>query len=251
LWKQIQFKKVQQRSTNYQKWGRKRKRRDSMGELSFSLLFVAKMPRRAIGRHVAVLPTATAATSPPLNSAGLAGRASPAELEAHRRWRPEGRVGPETRTARQPLPPRWRRPWSVGASRPLGSSPVSRQTAFAKSFRIGYHVCVSRTCRRRRRRRVTNYRRAARSTKSRACFPSWLSVSSMRTDPCHGEKRERRERVSVPHATWRDVTRTRACVLRRTRLKSLICRVRRRSFALPSYAEEQGRKQIEDRSNEN
>jgi len=76
-----------------------------MGELSFSLLFVAKMPRRAIGRHVAVLPTATAATSPPLNSAGLAGRSSPAELEAHRRWRPEGRVGPETRTARQPLPP--------------------------------------------------------------------------------------------------------------------------------------------------
>lgn len=55
------------------------------------------------------------------------------------------RVGSGRRRAlhRQPLP-RWRRPWNIGASRPLGSSTVSTQsTRFAESRNsVGYHVCV-------------------------------------------------------------------------------------------------------------
>lgn len=112
------------------------------------------------------------------------------------------RVGSGRRRAlhRQPLP-RWRRPWNIGASRPLGSSTVSTQSTRLRNRGILSGItCASRTCRRRRRRRVTNYRRAARSTKSRAIpFVAFGKFNAHRSMP------------------WRETGATRACECRTRR----------------------------------
>lgn len=72
------------------------------------------------------------ATSPPCSSSAGTARFSSARrsLKRHRRWRPEGRVGSETRTARQPLPRVETAVTDIGASRPparVEVAPVSKR----------------------------------------------------------------------------------------------------------------------------
>lgn len=103
-------------------------------------------------RRVVVVVVVVAA-SPPCSSPAGTARSSSASarrsLKRHRRWRPEGRVGSETRDARQPLPRVETAVTDIGASRPLESKSLRWVKTAAGRGHVRllscqiYHVCAS------------------------------------------------------------------------------------------------------------